>query len=86
MVKQAFKTTPLTQGEFDALVSISYNSGFPGNSSRGARTPLLDTILVKKYREAAEIIPKYRVTAEGFEGEVPGLVRRRRSEQNLYLS
>ena len=77
---------PLRQEEFDALVSIAYNAGSIGNRSKGASTPLQDTINAKQYREAAEIIPTYRVTAQGFAGNVPGLVNRRNKEKSTYLS
>ena len=38
------------------------------------------------HREAAEIIPNYRITAKGFVGVVPGLVNRRAKEYQTYLS
>ncbi len=77
---------PLRQEEFDALVSIAWNAGSIGNKSMGQPTPLQNTINDKKYREAAEIIPNYRITAKGFVGVVPGLVNRRAKEYQTYLS
>ena len=78
-------SVPLRQEEFDALVSITYNSGVIGNTSNGNPTPLQNTINNKEYRQAAEIIPKYRITAVGFVGNVPGLITRRNKERGTYL-
>lgn len=75
---------PLTQGEFDALVSIAYNSGNLGNTSSGKPTPLLSSINGKQYGEAANIIPEYRITTGG--KILSGLINRRKREQDLYLS
>ena len=78
-------SVPLRQEEFDALVSITYNSGVIDNTSDGNPTPLQNTINNKEYRQAAEIIPKYRITAVGFVGNVPGLITRRNKERGTYL-
>lgn len=74
----------LTQNEFNALVSIVYNSGELGNTSNGKPTPLLENLNKGKYFEASEIIPQYRLTSGG--KILNGLINRRKSEQNLFLS
>jgi lysozyme len=77
-------TVPLRQPEFDALLNIVYNAGSIGNTSNNLPTPLQEFINNGQYREAAEVIPKYRTTQNG----VPNasLVIRRRREKELYLS
>ena len=82
-VKQNVKV-PLTQGEFDALVSIAYNAGEIGNTSAGKSTPLQNTLNNQEYLIAADIIPEYRVTSKG--KIIQGLINRRKSEQTLFLS
>lgn len=77
-------TVPLTQGEFDALVNIAYNSGVIGNTSSGKPTPLLNTLNNKQYASASKVILKYRVTSKGI--PLNGLLRRREKEQALFLS
>lgn len=69
----------LTQGRFDALVSFSFNVGL-GNLQRS-------TIRMKHNRG------DFEGAAEGFMAwtkaggrELPGLVKRRKDERNLYLS
>lgn len=69
----------LTQSRFDALVSFSFNVGL-GNLQRS-------TIRMKhnreEFEEAAEAFMQW--TKAGGK-ELPGLVKRRRDERNLYLS
>jgi lysozyme len=79
---------PLRQEEYDALVSIAWNAGSIGDTSKGdpSNTPLKKTINNKQYREAAEVILIYRTTGQGFVGPVRGLENRRKKERNAYLS
>jgi lysozyme len=77
-------TSPLTQFEFDSLVSIAYNAGEIGNRSAGNPTPLRDTLNTKNYQEAANIIPKYRTTSQGKVLSV--LEKRRAKEQKIFIS
>lgn len=77
-------TVPLTQGEFDALVSIVYNAGSIGNTSAGKPTPLESTLNARDYISASLIIPEYRITSGG--KIFQGLQRRRKLEQDLFLS
>jgi len=70
---------PLTQYQFDALVSIAYNSGkltdMPG-------TPLLTDLNKARYDAAANDILKYKVTASGQPSK--GLRSRRAFESTLF--
>jgi lysozyme len=77
-------TSPLTQFEFDSLVSIAYNAGEIGNRSAGNPTPLRDTLNSKNYQEAANIIPKYRTTSQGKILSI--LEKRRAKEQKIFIS
>jgi lysozyme len=77
-------TAPLTQYEFDALISILYNAGEIGNQSSGLPTPLKDTLNNRNYQEAANIIPRYRTTQNGLPN--PGLQARRVKEQQVFIS
>lgn len=83
IVKNTIKV-PLTQGEFDALVSIVYNAGSIGNTSSGKSTPLKSTLNAGDYISASLIIPEYRITSGG--KIFQGLQRRRKLEQDLFLS
>lgn len=70
---------PLTQNQFDALVDFAYNAG--------TKALLTSRLLVKlnagKYVEASQEFPKW-VYAGG--KKLPGLVRRREAEKELFLS
>lgn len=69
---------PLTQNQFDALVSLEYNigCGYFSNST------LLRLLNAKNYKGAAEQFAVWRLSG----GKVsPGLVRRRKAEQELFL-
>lgn len=83
-VYKQFGDVPLTQGEFDALVSIVYNSGEIGNTSNGKATPLLISILDRQYETASSIIPDYRTTSN--KKDNPGLRNRRKLEQDIFNS
>jgi lysozyme len=77
-------TAPLTQYEFDALISILYNAGEIGNQSSGIPTPLKDTLNNRDYQSAANIIPRYRTTQNGIPNA--GLQSRRAKEQQVFIS
>lgn len=70
---------PLNQNQFDALVSLEYNIGY-GNFSRSTLLKLLNT---KNYKGAAEQFAVWRL---GGGKILPGLVRRRKAEKDLFLS
>lgn len=70
---------PLNQNQFDALVSLEYNIGY-GNFSRSTLLKLLNT---KNYKDAAEQFAVWRL---GGGKILPGLVRRRKAEKDLFLS
>ncbi|HGO4163044.1 TPA: lysozyme [Serratia marcescens] len=70
---------PMTQNQFDAMVSLAFNIGGPAFAG---------STLVKKFNagdahEAADEFPKWRNSA----GKVmPGLVKRRAAEREMFLS
>lgn len=71
-------TTPLTQNQFDALVSLVFNIGAGAFATSTIRR-LLNAGL---YREAAEEFPRWRYA----KGKVlAGLVNRRAKERELFL-
>lgn len=71
-------TVPLTQDQFDALVSFTFNVG-AGNLKRSRLLRLLNA---GDYAAAADEFPKWRLAA----GRVlAGLVARRQSERQLFL-
>lgn len=70
---------PLNQNQFDALVSLEYNIGY-GNFSRSTLLKLLNA---KNYKDAAEQFAVWRL---GGGKILPGLVRRRKAEKDLFLS
>lgn len=79
--QQAIKdlvTVPLTQNQYDALVSLVFNIGRPAFS----RSALLRKLNSEDYAGAAEEFPKW-VYAKG--KKLPGLVTRRDSERALFL-
>ena len=72
-------STPLTQEQFDALVSFTFNVGvgnFQGSTMRRK-------LAARDYTGAAREFPRW-VHAQG--QRLPGLVRRRREEMELFLS
>ena len=72
------KDTPLTQGQFDALVSFTYNVG------RGAfaASTLLRLLLEGDYAGAAGQFERW---VKGGNGQsLPGLVRRREAERKMF--
>lgn len=70
---------PLTQGQFDALVSFSFNLGVGSLQS----STLLKLLNQGKYKDAAEEFGKW-VKAGG--KILDGLVKRRADEKKLFLS
>jgi lysozyme len=69
---------PLTQGQFDALVSFSFNVGL-GNLETSTLLRLLNA---NKAEEAAEQFARW----DKAQGKVePGLTRRRAAEKNIFL-
>lgn len=70
---------PLTQTQFDALVSFAYNLGVGSLQS----STLLKLLNQKKYKEAAEEFGKW---VKGGGVVLPGLVKRRAEERELFLS
>lgn len=76
---------PLTQGQFDALVSFAYNVGSDIDEDDIAEG-LGDSTLLKKlnagdYAGAADEFPKWRKPIS-----LPGILRRRQAERALFLS
>ena len=69
---------PLTQNQFDALVSFEFNVGY-GNFASSTMLKLLNQ---KKYREAAAQFDRW-VYANG--KVLAGLVKRRAAEKTLFL-
>jgi lysozyme len=70
---------PLTQNQFDALVSFTYNLG-PGTLQR---SDLLAVLNAGQYQQAADMFVEYD-HAGGVERE--GLKRRRLAERALFLT
>src|SRR5512139_3083606 len=71
-------TVPLTQNQFDALVSLAYNVG----DSALASSTLLRELNAGNVQEAADQFTRW-VHASG--QVLPGLVARRNSERNLFM-
>ena len=72
-------TVPITQNQFDALVSFTYNLG-PGNLRSST---LLKKLNAKDYAGAADEFPKWNKSGGK---ELAGLTRRRNAERDLFLS
>ena len=70
---------PLTENQFSSLVSFVYNVG-SGNFYRSTCRQKLSRL---DYEGAADELPKWRRSAGRI---LPGLVRRRVAERNLFLS
>lgn len=66
---------PLTQSQFDALVSITYNSGALGS-------PVLNDLNKGNYNAVSKDILTYRITSKG--KVVKGLINRRKDESTLF--
>lgn len=70
---------PLNQNQFDALVSFHFNTGALGRST------LLKNLNAKDYKGAAEGLMAWTKAAQIGPGPIPGLVRRRQAEKDLFL-
>ena len=70
---------PLTENQFSSLVSFVYNVG----SGNFFRSTMRQKISRLDYEGAADELPKWRRAAGRI---LPGLVRRRVAERNLFLS
>lgn len=97
---QVWARSPLTQAEFDALVSFAFNTGpgAPGvkdglvwlkkrNGARAVHSTLLTLIHAGRYREAAGQFPLWANGRDPQTGELvklPGLVKRRAAEQRIF--
>lgn len=75
----AMIAAPTTQGQFDALVSLAYNTG----SANVRSSTLLRHHNARRYADAANEFGRW-VFAGG--KRMAGLVRRREAERKLYLS
>lgn len=86
---------PLTQGQFDALVSLEYNIGY-GNFKSSS---ILRLVNGKRYKEAGQRFlfenPNAKTPEQKYKGcwvfseqkkVLPGLVLRRREEQKMFMS
>ena len=72
-------TVPLTQFQFDALVSLCFNIG----QGRFMGSTLLKLLNARDYAGAADQFPLWRKS----EGEIlPGLIRRRAEERDLFMT
>lgn len=71
---------PLTQGQYDALVSFTFNLG-RGNL---ARSTLLEKLNAGDYSGAAREFDKWVYGGHGEKKVLPGLVRRRKAERELF--
>lgn len=69
---------PLTQNQFDALVSFEFNVGY----SNFASSTMLKLLNQKKYREAAAQFDRWVYANRKV---LAGLVKRRAAEKNLFL-
>jgi len=69
----------LSQGQFDAIVSFCYNVGMGNFSS----STLLKKLNAGDYEGASNEFPKWN---KGAGKVLPGLVRRREAERQLFLS
>lgn len=72
-------TAPLTQNQFDAIVSFAYNVGLGALE----RSTLLKRLNTQDHRAAAA---QFGLWTKASGRELPGLVRRRRAERDLFLS
>jgi lysozyme len=71
---------PLNQNQFDALVSFHFNTGALGRSS------LLKKLNAGDYQGAADGLMAWVNAKQIGPGPIPGLVRRRTDERNMFLS
>jgi lysozyme len=84
VVRQQVKV-PLTQGQFDALVSFVFNVG----AGAFRRSTLLRRLNARDYMGAAMQFERWvqgRHRAHGERLTLPGLVRRRRAEARMFIA
>lgn len=74
---QQLVTAPLTQGQFDALVSFAFNVGLGAFE----RSTLLKKLNAEDYRGAAA---QFSVWTKAGGRDLPGLIRRRREEKAMF--
>lgn len=73
-----YVTVPLTQGQYDALVDFAYNAG-----AQNLRTStLLKKLNAGDYSGASAEFPKW---VNGGGKKLPGLIKRREAERQLFL-
>ncbi|MBI2794746.1 MAG: lysozyme [Ignavibacteria bacterium] len=72
---------PMTQGMFDALVSMSYNMGYTGLKNTG----IPDMMNAGDYKAASERISEVGLT-DRTGRKLKGLVKRRLLEQSMFVS
>lgn len=72
------RIVPLSQNQFDALVSLVYNIGETAFSN----STLLKKLNAKDYQGAADQFPRWN---KGGGQVLKGLVRRRADERDLFL-
>lgn len=70
---------PINQNQFDALVDFAYNLGLRALST----STLLKLVNAKEFTAAAEEFPRWNQQQRKV---LPGLVRRRAAERELFLS
>ncbi|MFN4165726.1 MAG: glycoside hydrolase family protein [Ferrovibrio sp.] len=81
-VKRLVKV-PLSQQEYDALVSLAYNIGQGGF----AESTVLKRLNAEDYQAAADAMLMWdKITQNGQKVQSSGLVNRRNSERNLFLN
>ena len=78
-VLQALAGAPVTQSQFDAMVSLAFNIGV----GAFARSSVLRNHKAKRYTLAAN---SFLLWVKAGAKTLPGLVRRRQAERKLYLS
>ena len=87
---RAAVTVPLTQGQFDAFVSLVFNIG-PGGPSRDGIIRLKSgapSTFLRKLNAGDTLGASLAILSWNMAGGrvLPGLVKRRAAEQSLYLS
>ena len=78
-VTKAIGSAPTTQHQFDAMVSLAYNIGVGAFS----KSTVLKRHIAKDYKGAAEAFAMWN---KGGGKVLPGLVKRRAAEADLYSS
>jgi lysozyme len=79
--KQGLKTYMITQGQFDAMVSFSFNAGCGGLRT----SDFIQLTKEGKHEEAAQVMKSEKLTDKKG-NKLRGLVIRRENESKMYLS